>query len=261
MLQIKIGIQLACLRLSFKRAIEMAARLGADAIEIDARNHLKPSELSRTAVRHLRKTLEDLNLTVAAITFQTRRGYGDVDDIERRVEATKAAMKMAYELGTNVVVNQIGRISAEAESENRNLMLATLTDLGKASQKEGAFLAARTGTEDGETLLNLIKDLPPGSIGVDFDPGNLIINGFSASEAAKLLGAHVMHIHARDGVQDLAQGRGLEVPLGRGSADFPNLLGTLEEHQYRGFITVQRDNSSDPIVEVGTAVEFLRNIG
>lgn len=249
----------------FKRALETAARLGARGVEIDARHQLKPSEMSRTAVRHLRKTLEDLNLVVSAVTFQTRRGYGDLDDIERRVEATKDALRMAYDLGTNVVVNQIGRIPEESTEEaaidQRELLLATLTDIGKTSQKVGAFLAARTGTEDGSTLRALINDLTPGSLVVDFDPGNLIINGFSATDAVKSLAPHIMHVHARDGVQDLAQGRGLEVPLGRGSADFPAILGTLEENQYRGFLTIQRDHAEDPVAEVGHAVSFLSNIG
>lgn len=245
----------------FKRALSTAARLGAQAVEIDARNQLKPSEMSRTAVRHLRKTLEDLNLSVSAVTFQTRRGYGDFDDIERRIEATRNAMSMAYDLGTNVVVNQVGRISDDLAEENRNLLIATLSELGKTSQKVGAFLAARTGTEDGQTLAAFINELPPGSLSVDFDPGNLIINGFSASEAVKALGQHIIHVHARDGVQDLAQGRGLEVPLGRGSADFPNLLGVLEEHQFRGYFTVQRDQAEDPIIEVNNAISFLKQIG
>lgn len=260
MLQIKIAIQLASLKLPFRKALQMATRLGAQAVEIDARTQLKPSELSRTAVRHLRKTMADLNLSVSAVCFQTRRGYSDAADIEQRVEATKAAMKMAYELGSNVVVNQIGRIPQDPEDEARSLLLATLTDIGKSAQRVGAFLAARTGTEDGQTLRDLIDDLPAGSLAVDLDPGNLIINGFSATEAAKVLGEHVMHVHARDGVQDLAQGRGLEVPLGRGSADFPNLLGILEEFQYRGFLTIQRDQSSDPVMEIGNAVQFLQNI-
>lgn len=239
----------------------MAARLGAEAVEIDARHQLKPAEMSRTAVRHLRKTMEDLNLVVSALSFQTRRGYGDLDDIERRVDATKQVLKMAYDLGTRVVVNQIGRIPGEDRPAERDLMLATLADIGRTSQKAGAFLAARTGTEDGRVLLDLINELPPGSLMVDFDPGNLIINGFSPAEAARALGEHISHVHARDGVQDLAQGRGLEVPLGRGSADFPQLLGILEEHQYRGYFTIQRDHAEDPVAEVGQAVSFLKNIG
>jgi sugar phosphate isomerase/epimerase len=63
-----------------------------------------------------------------------------------------------------------------------------------------------------------------------------------------------------DGVRDLAQGRGVEVRLGRGSADFPALLGALEERGYRGSICIEREQSENPIPEIGDALEFLRSL-
>ncbi len=234
--------------------------LGADAVEIDARSEVKPQEMTRTATRHLRKMLDDVNLRVCAVRYQTRRGYNVLEDLDRRVEGTKQAMQMAYDLGASVLVNQIGRVPPESEGLEWDLLVESLADLGRHGQRVGALLAAKTGSEDAEDLRRLIDALPPGSMGVDLDPGNLIINGFSASEAARALGEHVLHVHARDGVRDLAQGRGLEVPLGRGSADFPEIMGVLEERQYRGYFTVERENASDPVTEVGQAVEFLKNI-
>ena len=260
MLQIKVGVKLANLKMPFKNALQIAARLGADAVEIDARHELKPSEMSGTALRHFRKLLEDLNLRVSAVSFQTRGSYYDLKGLDQRVEATKEALKLAYQLGANVVVNQIGRVPTDPEHSNYQTLLETLADIGRAGQRVGAFLAARTGSEDGKTLCGLLRDLPEGALAVDFDPGSLIINGFSAADAIQQLGQYVLHVHARDGVQDLAQGRGLEVPLGRGSADFPNLLGSLEEHQYRGYLTVQRDQANDPVLEIGQAIQFLKNL-
>jgi L-ribulose-5-phosphate 3-epimerase len=58
----------------------------------------------------------------------------------------------------------------------------------------------------------------------------------------------------------LARGRGLEVPLGRGSVDYPALLGALEERGYRGYFTIQRDTASDPETEIGQAVKYLRSL-
>ena len=81
MFELKIGIQLASLRLPFKKALHTAAELGADGIEIDARNTLKPQELSRTGLRQLRKTLDDRNLRVCAIGFPTRRGYNVLEEL------------------------------------------------------------------------------------------------------------------------------------------------------------------------------------
>ena len=259
-LELKIGIQLASLRQPFKKALHTAAELGAQAVEIDARNQLKPSELTQTGLRQLRKMLEDRNLRVGAIGFQTRRGYNVTEDLDRRVEATKEAMRMAYDLGANVVVNQIGRIPSESAGAEWDLLVQVLTDLGRHSQRIGAFLAAETGAEDAESLRRLLDALPVGSIGINLDPGNIIVNGFSATEATKLLAQEVLHVHAKDAVRDLAQGRGLETPLGRGSVDFPELMATLEEREYRGYFTIERENANNPVLEIGQAVQYLRNL-
>ena len=139
-------------------------------------------------------------------------------------------------------------------------MKQVLDDLGRHGQRVGALLAAETGTEDGKELAQLIKAVPNGGIGVNFDPGNLIINGFSPRDALKDLGPSILHVHAKDGVRDLAQGRGLEVPLGRGIADFPNLLGTLEEYNYQGYTTIEREQCQDPVAEISAAVDYLRTL-
>src|SRR5688572_15965263 len=109
MLQIKVAVELASLKQPFAQALHTAARLGVEAVEIDGRNEVAVADLSRTGVRQVRKMLEDLNLRVAALSYRTRRGYADINELDRRIDATKKAMKLAYELGTNVVVNHIGR--------------------------------------------------------------------------------------------------------------------------------------------------------
>jgi sugar phosphate isomerase/epimerase len=204
--------------------------------------------------------LADLNLQVSSIYFPTRRGYGISDDLDRRIDATKSALTMAYELGCNVVVNKIGRVPEDDENPSWTTMVQALSDLGNFSQKAGAWLAARTGSESGETLKRLIDALPNHSLVVDFDPGDFLINGFSATEAMKTLGQHVMSFRARDAVQDLSLGRGIEVQLGRGSVDWSMLLGTLEEHNYSGFLTIERESEENTIEEVGQAIEYLTNL-
>lgn len=258
--QLKIGIQLASLRQPFKKALHTAAQLGAQGVEIDARGEIKPHDLTRTALRELRKLLDDLGLKVSAVGFRTRRGYNVPQDLEARVEATKAAMQMAYDLGTSVVVNQVGRVPQESTGAEWDLLVEILKELGAHGQKVGALLAAETGSESGADLARLLAALPPGTIGANLDPGNLIVNGYSPLEAVQALGPAIVHVHAKDGVRDLAQGRGLETPLGRGAADFPALLGALEEHDYRGFFTIERAASADPLFEIGQGVKFLKNL-
>jgi sugar phosphate isomerase/epimerase len=119
------------------------------------------------------------------------------------------------------------------------------------------MLAAETGSESGRDLAGLVEAVPAGSLVVNLDPGNLVVNGFSAEEAVTALAPHIVHVHAKDGVRDLAQGRGLEVPLGRGSVDFPELVGVLEAHRYQGYWTIERQKCADPQGEIEMAVKYL----
>ena len=258
--ELKVAIALRSLREPFKKALHTAARLGATGVEIDARDELKPAEFSATARRQLRKLLEDLGLRVSAVSFLTRRGYDSLDDLERRVAATKAALDFAYSLGTSVVVNHVGRVPEDPASSGWQTLTEVLRDLGEYSQKAGAWLVAKTGSESADDLQRLFEALPEGSLGIDLDPGNLVVNGYSPEAVIRNLGQHIMHVHARDGVRDKAQGRGMEVPLGRGSADFPQLLGLLEEREYRGWFTLLRERSDNPVNELAAGVQFLKNL-
>ena len=260
MLHLRVGVHLASLRQPFRKSLDFAAEMNAEAIEIDARNEVRPQDLTRTAVRQIRTMLSDRNLKVCSVRFQTRRGYQVNDDLDRRVDATKRAMEMAYELGAPIVCNSIGSLPEDPEGPEWELMLQVLTDLGRFGQKCGAMLAATTGGLATETLKKTLELLPQGSLLVDFDPAELVIHRQSPSEAISVLANEVAHFRVRDAVQDLSQGRGIEVQVGQGSVDFPEILGKLEERQYSGYLTAQRNEPQDPVDEVQQAIEYMRNL-
>ena len=144
---LRVGVQLTGLKLPFKQALHAASRMGAEAVEIDARFDIKASELVGTALRQVRKLLEDLNLRVASIRYPTRRGYECEEELERRIEGTKQAMKLAYDLGASVVVNHVGEIPESEDSPKLQVLRTVLSDLGTYSHRIGAFLACETGAE------------------------------------------------------------------------------------------------------------------
>lgn len=258
--RLKIAVQLASLKQPFRRALQTAARLGASAVELDARSEARPEQLSETGLRDLRRRLDEFDLGISAISFRTRRGYDTLEDLDRRVDATKQALTMAARLRVPVVVNQVGRVPADADSTAMRTMVAALTDLGHFGLRVGSLLAAQTGTESGAELASLLARLPERSVVVDLDPGNLIINEHSPAKAIAALGPLIASVHARDGVRDLSRRRGIETPLGAGSADFPAILAALENYGYSGYLTVAREQADDPIGEVAQAIEYLRNL-
>ncbi len=258
--QLKIGVDLASLRVPLREALHIAAQLGADAVEIDARGELNPRQISRTAVRQVRKMLDDLRLNVAAVSFRTRRGYVSLADLGPRVEATKAAMELAHGLGTNVVANHLGQIPSDTDSDDWRLLTEVLDELGRYGNRVGATLAAETGSESGEEMAKLLNHLPEGALGVDFNPGNLIAGGFDPVDALAAFGPRVIHVHATDGICDRTALGGSQVPLGQGSVDFPALLAHLDEHRYPGYFTIQHAGANDPSSQLAQAMEYLRRI-
>jgi sugar phosphate isomerase/epimerase len=257
---LKIAIQLASLKQNFRKALATAAELGASAVEIEARGEINAQTISNTGLRDLRRMLGDYDLRVSAVSFITRRGYDDPEEIERRVAATKNVMKFAHGVGAGVVVNHFGLITHEENTVNWKLLIEVLTDIGMYGHQVGARLCGQTGLESGADLKRLLDALPKASVGVDLDPGNLIVGGFSPLEVIDQVGDNILHVHATDGVQDRVKGRGLNVQLGRGMADYPTLLAALERFRYSGYFTLSRDRSENPPLELGIGVKFLKKL-
>jgi sugar phosphate isomerase/epimerase len=259
-ISIKIGIQTRSLRQPLRQALSTAARLGVDGVEIDVRSELVPAQMSATGMRQFRKLLEDLNLRVSAVAFPTRRGYDELDDLDRRVWATQTAMRFAYDLGCSVVINRVGHVPQQADDPLFGRLVESLTALGAYGERVGARLVAQTGSEKPSELARLIASLPEGTIGVDLYPSGLILNGYSPREAVDELGQHIVHVHACDAVRDVAGRREFEVELGRGTADFPELLGQLSGFDYHGWVTIERRDSADPVTDIENAVAYLRSL-
>jgi sugar phosphate isomerase/epimerase len=139
-------------------------------------------------------------------------------------------------------------------------MIEALTAVGLYGDRVGVRLAAQTVNESGPQLRRLLDRLPEGTVGVDLHPAALIQGGFSVGEALDALGPLVLHVHACDAVRDFGQQRAVEVELGRGVAEMPEILGRLEEYHYQGWVTIERNDSADPRSEIENAIEYLKSL-
>lgn len=259
MIGFKIAAQTRCFAQSLKKALHTAASLECDGVQIDARNELLPTELSETGVRQFRKMLDDLNLRVGSIAFPTRRGYANPVDLQPRIEATRAAMQLASKLGARVLIGNLGEVPAADNASAVAALTDAIRTLATLGDRLGIRLVMQSPSPADE-LLTFIQSLPEGSLSLDLHPSRLIARGESPAEFVAHTGRHIAHVHATDGVYDLSTRSAVEVELGRGTADFPELLGLLEEHGYRDWLTIERTNSRNPIEEMGNAVSFLRSL-
>jgi sugar phosphate isomerase/epimerase len=256
----RIAAQTRCLAQPLIKALHTVAATGCQGVQIDARHELRPAELTDTGLRHLRKVLNDLNLRVGSIAFPTHRGYADPVDLERRIEATQAALQLASRLEARTLICYLGRLPQGPPIDQAAQLREAVTALGQSGLKYGVQLAAQAEFDSCAQFADFLGSLPEGSLFLDLHPARLQACGIAVADYVSSLGQHIAHVHAVDSVRDFASGRGLEVELGRGSMDFPALLGQLEEHTYRGWITVERNGSLHPTEDIANAVRYLRAI-
>ena len=256
----RIAAQTRRLAGTLKKALHIAAQMGCAGVQIEARQELRPSDLSETGARQLRKLLDDLNLRVGSVVYPTRRGYSEPADLERRLEGTRAAMQLAAQLHARVLLCNLGSVPEEADSPQRAVLEEAITDLSALATRIGVKLVAQNSPVDTSVLMSLVSSLPEAALWLDLHPAQLIAQGRSPAEFIAAAGKHIAHVHAADGVFDLASGRGVEVELGRGSADFPQLLGLLEEHEYRGWLTLERLHSQDITTDITNAIRYLHSM-
>ncbi len=260
MLQLKPSVVLSSFKKPFRESLELAGRLGASAVEIDARNELRPAEISQTGLRQIRKWLSDYNLAVSCVQFPTQRGYDNPQRLDERIEGTKAAMRMASSLGCRIVSNRVGLIPPDDHDPRNDHLLPALHDLAAYSLKAGAWLAIRTGPDHDQALGGLLDRFPSGALLVDFDPAALMMHAHEPAAVMRRVGQAVANFRARDAVRDFSRNSVLEVQLGRGTIDFPGLLGMLEEHHYRGYLAVESSHASLAAVECQQALKYLQNL-
>ncbi|MFO0426072.1 MAG: sugar phosphate isomerase/epimerase family protein [Planctomyces sp.] len=258
--------------------LEVVKQLGIPSIQLHA-----PHEKSRTAASataFLGKC-SDAGITITAV-FGGFEGesYADIATTSRTVglvpEATrKARVKEMKEisdftrlLGCDTVALHIGFVPEDHKSADYQNLIQTTRDLLDHVAGNGQKLHLETGQESADHLLHFIHDVERNNLFINFDPANMILYGTGEPiEALRKVGRYVASVHCKDakwapvGVRGTAWGQ--EVALGDGDVGMENYLRTLQEIDYTGPLTIEREIPQDPErqkADIGHAVRLLETL-
>lgn len=235
-------------------------KLGVAAVELDAVGDLAPQQLSQTGRRELKHLLRSHDLEVSAVACPLRRGLGVPENQDARVDYLRQSLSMSWDLGARLVVIHPGPIMEDAADPRRQILDEALTTLARHADKVGVRLALETGLEAGEVLAKYIDRFDTGGLAANLNPGNLLIHGHDPYAAARYLRHRVAGFHARDARLTSASRAAEEVPLGHGDVDWLQMIATLEEMEYRGFVTIEQTARANAVAEAKGAVEFLKRM-
>jgi sugar phosphate isomerase/epimerase len=190
-----------------------------------------------------------------------RRTGGLVPDEQwpTRRELAIRAGKLTAALGVQYLEFHVGFVPSSSDPFYETLVNRT-REVAHELARENVDLLMETGQESASELLQFHNDLNCRNLAINLDPGNMILYGAGDPlEAVAILGRHIRHVHMKDAIASM-QPRlqwGREVTLGSGQVPVEAMLDALEENEYQGVISIER-NSTDPISDVQTAIEVLQ---
>jgi sugar phosphate isomerase/epimerase len=256
--RLKLGVRLESLNLPLRRALAEAGRLAVGGVQVDAVGDLSPSQLSQTGRREFRNLLRAHNLELTALGCPLRRGLDTTENQQPRLEHVKQVMALSYDLGPRLVIVQAGRVPVDRDDPRGPVLTESLTVLAGHGDRTGTTLALETGLESGAELRGYLDRFDTGSLAVNFDPANLLLNGFDPYQSLRALQGKVAHTHAKDARRSGTSRTAQEVPLGAGDIDWIQYVGVLEEVEYRGWVVIERESGEDRLADVANGVAFLR---
>jgi sugar phosphate isomerase/epimerase len=255
----KLGVTLESLGLPVRRGLAEARRLGLTGVQFDAAGDLAPDRLTDTGKRELRHLLRSDGLELTALGCPLRHGLDEPANLQPRIDRVRQVMALSFDLGARVTIVQAGRVPDDPAEPRAEILRESLLALGQFGDRTGTTLALATGLESGATLKAFLDRFDTGGLGVNYDPGNLLMNGFDPVENLAPLKDRILHVHAKD-ARRVNVSRTVEVPVGHGDVDWMQFLGTLEAFEYRGWVAIECQSGEDRLADVTAGVAFLRRL-
>ena len=159
-----------------------------------------------------------------------------------------------------LVTFHAGYLPEDPTSPERTVMLDRLSAIADIFAEHQVGVALETGQERAATLLAVLDDVDRPSMGVNFDPANMILYGQGDPvEALGILAPYVRQIHVKDALPAEAPGAwGREVAAGQGAVDWPRFLALAFRIAPPVNFVIEREAGGRRLSDVRAARELIQ---
>jgi L-ribulose-5-phosphate 3-epimerase len=177
---------------------------------------------------------------------------------ERNHDLFIGAAKATVKLGVKYLSMHAGFIDEKNKAYTEK-MYARIRDLADVAEGNDITLLLETGQETAPELRHFLEELDHDSVGVNFDPANMILyDKGDPIEAVRVLSPWIRHLHVKDAIRTSKPGTwGSEVPWGDGQVGIERFLGVLQEVKFKGAMAIEREAGDNRAGDIKLAIQRL----
>ena len=252
--------------------IKAVAATGLDAVQLA----LTPLVDDLDAWRHVGESLADASISILSGMIATRgEDYTSLESIAQtggiRPDSTWEANRsmamevaqFAHHLGITLLTFHAGFLPEDDADPERAVLLNRLGEIADVFGTRGVRLALETGQESAPTLLAALKDLSHPTVGVNFDPANMVLYGKGDPIAAlDMLHDHIMQVHLKDATASQSPGTwGSEVVIGQGDVQWRAFIDRVQALPQDVNVVIEREAGETRVDDVKAAIAVLESQG
>lgn len=218
-------------------AVRSARDAGFDALTFDVRSTaLDLTQLSSTGMRDFQRLLSSNQLNLAAL--RCGQGIAPGTGLDQAVAAADEAIRTASALRAPLVCLDLGP-AKDAQSA-----ISPLSHLAAIADRNGVMLAFGNAAASFAVLLAALTAAACPWFGVDLDPSRKSTADWAIDEVIHHVGPLIRHVTASNPV--------------RSKLDWGDIINNLRGASFRGAITIDTLESSDPPRAAVAALNLLR---
>jgi len=174
----------------------------------------------------------------------------------------EAVASIAAGHGLKTVTFHAGFLPHEENDPGFAKLLDRITQIADVFDDSGIELGFETGQETADTLRLFLEKLDRPSVGVNFDPANMLLyDKGDPIDALETLAPFLKQCHIKDATQTKEAGTwGAEVTVGTGEVDWPAFFATLAKLGYEGDCCIEREAGEQRVADIKTAREFITQL-
>lgn len=270
---LKIGLALWSLgptrnETEFKTTLETAREIGIQGVQLWCVDYspsepclLDPDRCVGSERRRIKEIVESYGLKITGFCAQLTgpmdpgmpwpgSAFGDPRGLEKRIEKTMRALKLASDMGSAIVTTHPGEIPSDSSSKKYEIMLNSCKKLARYAEQIGAVFCIETGQERAETLRRLLEDVGGEGLKVNYDPANMLKYG--VVEGVRILAPWIVHTHAKD-YNPVTK----RATVGEGLVPWDEYISTLKSVNYSGWFAIEDETGIDVVESIKRGKAFL----